>query len=59
MFGKVNHEVISSITALKYSSKYGYIGTYWVKPEERGKGYGMKIFEKGMEYLKDCEIISL
>ena len=32
---------------------------YWVKADSRGKGYGLKIFQKGMEYLKDCEIIGL
>ena len=56
--GKLNGEVISSILALKYG-KFGLISIYWVNEKYRGKGYGLKIFNKGMEYLKDCEIIGL
>jgi transcription termination factor Rho len=40
------------ISAVKYGGSYGFIGFYIVKPEFRGQGIGIKIWETGMSYLK-------
>lgn len=57
-FGKLDGKIVSSITAMKYG-KYGFIGVYWVKAEHRGKGLGLQIFRRGMDYFKECQIVGL
>jgi len=47
--GELNSQPICSISVVQYSSSFNFIGLYIVKPEERGKGYGVKI---GNEALK-------
>jgi len=58
-FGKIAGKIISSIIAMKYTEKFGFIGVYWVKKEYRGKGRGYQIFVRAMEYLSGCEILAL
>ena len=54
--GIIDDEMISSITAIQYGRKYGFIGMYIVKPEYRGQGYGYKIWKHAMKYLNDIGV---
>lgn len=56
LIGYLNSEAIASISVIKYSKSFGFLGFYIVKPKYRGKGYGYKIWQAGMEYLKGCNI---
>ena len=40
--GYLDGEPITSIGAVDYDGKYGFVGWYITKPEYRGKGYGFK-----------------
>ncbi len=42
---------VGCISAVRYGSNYGFLGFYIVRPEWRGKGYGMQIWRKAMEQL--------
>ena len=50
--GELKGEPIATISAVKYGDTFGFIGFYMVKKEYRGKGYGLKIWNAGMEYLE-------
>ncbi|MFM1878931.1 MAG: hypothetical protein RLZZ241_1797 [Bacteroidota bacterium] len=54
--GMLNGEPISCISAVKYSESFGFIGFYIVKPEYRGQGFGIKIWNHALQYLKNCTI---
>lgn len=54
LMGFLDGEPIASISVVKYNSDFGFLGFYIVKPKYRGKGFGWKIWQAGMEYLKDC-----
>jgi len=56
LIGYLGDEPIATISAVKYGSSFGFIGFYIVKPEYRGKGYGLKIWNAALEYLKGCNI---
>ncbi len=56
LMGFLGEEPIASISVVKYSSDFGFLGFYIVKPEYRGQGYGIKIWEAGMQYLKGCNV---
>jgi GNAT superfamily N-acetyltransferase len=49
--GILGGEMISSITAVQYEKKYGFLGLYIVVPEYRGRGYGIKIWNHAIDHL--------
>lgn len=54
--GFLNNDPISSISAVSYGSKFGFLGFYITKPEFRGRGYGIQVWNKAIEYLGDQNI---
>jgi len=44
-------EPIATISAIKYGDLFGFLGFYIVKPECRGQGYGIQIWNAGLSYL--------
>lgn len=54
--GFLDDEPISCISAVNYNQDFGFLGLYIVKPEYRGKDYGLKIWNHALEYLKTQNI---
>lgn len=54
--GVINEEPVGSISTVAYDHTYGFLGFYIVRPEFRGKGYGIQIWNHGMKYLGDRNI---
>ncbi|MBU6452630.1 MAG: GNAT family N-acetyltransferase [Cyanobacteria bacterium REEB67] len=49
--GFLDGRMIASISAVRYSGDFGFIGFYIVVPEERGKGYGYTLWQAAMARL--------
>ncbi|KVC44903.1 GNAT family N-acetyltransferase [Burkholderia diffusa] len=49
-------EPVACLAAVAYDEHFGFIGLYIVKPEFRGKGLGMRIWQHGMRYLGERNI---
>lgn len=56
LMGLLGDESIATISAVKYGESFGFLGLYMVKPEYRGKGYGLQIWNAGMRYLEGRNI---
>lgn len=56
LIGLLNNEPVAVISVIKYGQSFGFLGFYIVKPEYRGRGYGIKIWNAGLEYLKNRNI---
>jgi GNAT superfamily N-acetyltransferase len=54
--GQLDEEPVACISAVKYGGSFGFIGLYIVKPEYRGKGYGLQIWNAGLHYLRGRNI---
>lgn len=54
--GFLDDKPISSISAVKYDRNFGFLGLYIVKKGYRNQGFGWKIWNHAMEYLKDQNI---
>lgn len=52
LIGLLGDEPIATISAVKYGDSFGFVGFYIVKPEYRGMGYGIQIWNAGLTYLK-------
>lgn len=51
LVGELNNEPIATISAVKYGETFGFIGFYIVKPDYRGQGYGIQIWNAGLKRL--------
>ncbi|MFM0368584.1 GNAT family N-acetyltransferase [Paraburkholderia aspalathi] len=49
--GEWRGEPVACISAIAYGEHFGFIGLYIVKPAFRGKGFGMRVWQHGMDYL--------
>lgn len=54
--GFLNGKPISCISAVSYGKDFGFIGFYIVHSKYRNKGYGIKIWNKAIKYLKTQNI---
>jgi GNAT superfamily N-acetyltransferase len=50
--GVLNNEPIAAISAVKYGDDFGFIGLYLVKPDYRGQGFGLAIWQHAIDYLQ-------
>jgi len=51
LIGLLGDEPVATISTVKYGKSFGFLGFYIVKPEHRGKGYGIQIWNAGLAYL--------
>jgi len=51
LIGLLDDEPVAAISAVKYGDSFGFLGFYIVKPEYRGKGYGIRIWNAALAYL--------
>lgn len=56
LIGLLDEEPIAVISAVRYGESFGFIGFYIVKPEYRGQGYGIQIWNAGLEALAGRDI---
>lgn len=53
LMGSLDGEPVSCISVVRYGSAYGFLGFYICRPEFRGKGLGLQIWNAGMEQLAE------
>ncbi|MCL6417695.1 GNAT family N-acetyltransferase [Aestuariirhabdus sp. Z084] len=56
LIGYLGQEAIATISVINYSESFGFLGFYIVKPEYRGQGYGMAIWNAGIQSLEGHNI---
>ena len=56
MIGLLDGEPISSISVVKFGEDFGFLGFYIVKPEYRGHGYGLRLWNEGMKVLEGRDV---
>lgn len=43
---------IATLSAVRYGNDFGFLGFYIVKPDYRGQGYGLQIWQAALQYLE-------
>lgn len=56
LMGYLDGQPIGSISVVRYSSTFGFLGFYIVRPDQRGHGFGYRLWQAGMTYLEDCTV---
>ncbi|MFB9123868.1 GNAT family N-acetyltransferase [Paraburkholderia dipogonis] len=54
--GEWRGEPVACLSAVAYSKDFGFIGLYIVKPAFRGRGFGMRVWQHGMDYLRNRNV---
>ena len=56
LVGMLGDIPVSIISVVRYGSSFGFLGFYIVRPEYRGRGFGIRIWNTGLEQLKGRNI---
>jgi len=51
LVGLLDDEPVATISVVKYGSAFGFLGLYIVKPAQRGRGYGFRVWNAGLAHL--------
>lgn len=51
LVGEIGGAAIGTISAVRYGNAFGFIGFYIVRPDVRGRGYGIQLWRAAMERL--------
>ena len=54
--GLIDDQPIAAISGVAYNDDFAFLGFYIVKPEYRGQGYGIKIWNAALDYMKTQNI---
>lgn len=52
LIGLIDGKPVAVILAVRYGEHFGFMEFYIVKPEFRGKGYGLAIWQAALDYLQ-------
>jgi ribosomal protein S18 acetylase RimI-like enzyme len=52
LMGELVGEPVGCISAVSYAWRYGFVGLYIVRPEFRGRGYGLRLWEAALVRLR-------
>ena len=56
LVGLLDDVPIGCISAVRYPGSFGFIGLYIVVPVQRGKGYGLQLWNAAMTRLAGCNV---
>jgi GNAT superfamily N-acetyltransferase len=51
LLGRLGDEPVGMISAVRYGRGFGFVGFYIVRPEHRGHGYGLALWQAAMQRL--------
>ncbi|ASP39118.1 GNAT family N-acetyltransferase [Bacterioplanes sanyensis] len=54
--GYLGDEMVACLSAVNYDQQFGFIGFYIVKPDYRGQGFGIKLWQAGLQRLHGLNI---
>ncbi len=54
--GELEGEPVGCISTVAYGDTFGFLGLYIVRPEFRGRGYGLRLWRRGMAYMEDRNV---
>jgi hypothetical protein len=52
LVGLIDDEPVATISVVRYGESFGFLGFYIVKPEYRGRGMGLEIWNAGLQRLE-------
>lgn len=50
--GEIGGDPVGCVSGVRYGDRYGFVGFYIVRPEYRGQGHGLQLWEAAMKHLE-------
>jgi Acetyltransferase (GNAT) domain len=50
---KVDDEPVATLAAVRYGEGFGFLGLYITAPDNRGRGYGLRVWRAGRDHLEN------
>ena len=57
--GCLDDDPIGCIAGIRYNPAYGFIGLFIVRPDQRGRGYGVQLWRQALDHLQNVSCIGL
>jgi len=57
--GCLDGQPVGCVMGVRYDDSFGFIGLFLVRPEHRGHGYGVALWQRAMHHLRDVACIGL
>lgn len=54
--GRLDGEPVGFISCVRYGRRFGFLGLYLVRPEHRGKGFGLRLWRRALECGGDLPV---
>lgn len=51
LVGLLDDEPVATISVVRYGDSFGFLGFYIVRPDQRGRGFGLQLWKAGMARL--------
>lgn len=51
LVGLLGDEPVATISVVRYGPSFGFLGFYIVRPDQRGRGFGLQVWQAGMARL--------
>ena len=56
LVGCLGGEPVASISVVRYAASFGFLGFYIVRPDRRGRGFGRRLWQAGLDHLTGCVV---
>ena len=57
--GCLGDDPVGCIAGIRYNHAYGFIGLYIVRPDQRGRGFGVKLWREALDHLHGVSCVGL
>lgn len=57
--GFVDGHLVATVSAVRYSDAFGFVGFYIVEPSRRGQGYGIQVWDAALSHLSGVRTVGL
>lgn len=54
--GLLGERPVASVSCIRYSNRYGFLGFYIVDPDLRGQGLGLALWNAALEHVSGCVV---
>ncbi|MFO0843849.1 MAG: GNAT family N-acetyltransferase [Gemmataceae bacterium] len=54
--GELDGQPVATVSGVAYGDSFGFVGLYICRPEHRGRGFGLWVFQEAMRYLGDRNV---
>lgn len=56
LVGLLDGQPVACLSVVRYPGAFGFLGLYIVRPGQRGRGFGWRLWQAGLRHLEGCTV---